>query len=451
MQERRYRLGESTLTVMFGDITKSSAQAIVSSDDHYLTMGGGVSGSILRAGGNSIALDASKKVPAALGDVVVTTAGSLAAQYVFHAITIAEEESDPKTVVRRAIVRCLQLVDAMNLQSIAFPAIGAGAAGFAYEDVAAQMADVIATNLQARTRPIGVEIHLLDRFRRMQPIDFIRFFEEFSARAPRLAQHELAAGVAITSPAQPILSSEPHSEEDLKSRRVNHVRRLVSKLEEQRSILEERLVDLLGSASPQIEEIRSKLGENEQLRLGYLSELRTLLGKEIISAPQSTALPRRVFVSSTWRDLQEHRAAIKEKIIRRDLLFRGMEHFGADPENRTPSIKIVDEVKAADIYCGVFGVRYGSIDSATGVSMTELELNAAEASGKPMLIYVIDEDAHVKVSDIEPSPEGRQKLEELRKRLLSKYVAYMFKSPDDLSQQVYADLGKLQSGPAPTA
>ena len=36
----------------------------------YLAIGGGVSAAILRAGGNGIALDASKKVPAALGDLV---------------------------------------------------------------------------------------------------------------------------------------------------------------------------------------------------------------------------------------------------------------------------------------------------------------------------------------------------------------------------------------------
>ena len=70
------------MTLEFGDIPKSKAQVLVSSDDSYLTMGGGVSVAILRAGGNAIAIDAAKKVPASLGDVVVTTAGSLPAQYI---------------------------------------------------------------------------------------------------------------------------------------------------------------------------------------------------------------------------------------------------------------------------------------------------------------------------------------------------------------------------------
>lgn len=90
-EQRTYQFGKSRLTLCFGDITNSDAQVIVSSGDYYLTMGGGVSAAILKAGGNSIALDASKKVPAEVGDVVVTNAGTLAAQYVFHAVTIGQD------------------------------------------------------------------------------------------------------------------------------------------------------------------------------------------------------------------------------------------------------------------------------------------------------------------------------------------------------------------------
>jgi O-acetyl-ADP-ribose deacetylase (regulator of RNase III) len=99
---RSYTFEKSRINIVFGDITSSTAQVIVSSDDYYITMGGGVSGAILRAGGQEIMIDAAKKVPAKLGDVVVTTAGRLKAQYVFHAITI-EQHSDgmePAKIVR---------------------------------------------------------------------------------------------------------------------------------------------------------------------------------------------------------------------------------------------------------------------------------------------------------------------------------------------------------------
>lgn len=123
---RVYHFGASRLVIRFGDITSSTAQVLVSSDDSYLTMGGGVSAALLRAGGQVIALDATKKVPADLGDVVVTTVGSLPAQYIFHAVTLdldADEKSDTK-VFGQVMRRSLQLLDALRLRSIAFPSRG---------------------------------------------------------------------------------------------------------------------------------------------------------------------------------------------------------------------------------------------------------------------------------------------------------------------------------------
>ena len=101
--KRTYQFGKSFLILEFGDITTSKAQVLVSSDDYYLSMGGGVSRSLLKAGGNAIALDAAKKVPASLGDVVVTTAGILPAQYIFHAVTIGHDSvtTSPQEIVKQ--------------------------------------------------------------------------------------------------------------------------------------------------------------------------------------------------------------------------------------------------------------------------------------------------------------------------------------------------------------
>ena len=106
---RTYRFGSCSLTLEFGDITSSQADVIVSSDDYMLTMGGGVSAAILRAGGEAVMLDAAKKTPAALGDVIVTTAGNLPAAYVFHVITIGsgERANDAESVIQMATERCL--------------------------------------------------------------------------------------------------------------------------------------------------------------------------------------------------------------------------------------------------------------------------------------------------------------------------------------------------------
>jgi O-acetyl-ADP-ribose deacetylase (regulator of RNase III) len=94
MSTRKYVIGNSSITVIFGDITKSSAEVIVSSDDYMLSMGGGVSRAIRNACGSQVWNDAVKMIPAKLGDVVITSAGDLDAKYIFHAITIGNTRLD---------------------------------------------------------------------------------------------------------------------------------------------------------------------------------------------------------------------------------------------------------------------------------------------------------------------------------------------------------------------
>ena len=136
MDSRQYLFNSSTLTVKFGNILDTKAEIIVSSDDCDITMGGGVSGAILRAGGDTIIKDAQKMCPASLGDVVVTTAGKMERQlYVYHCITIDKkrrlqiharqvtEEDVLNYLLQHAVDKCFQLMSAMDLTSIAFPAI----------------------------------------------------------------------------------------------------------------------------------------------------------------------------------------------------------------------------------------------------------------------------------------------------------------------------------------
>ena len=65
MDSRQYIFNKSTLTVKFGNILESQAEVIVSPDDSPVSMGGGVSSAILKAGGMSIMSDAQKMIPVA--------------------------------------------------------------------------------------------------------------------------------------------------------------------------------------------------------------------------------------------------------------------------------------------------------------------------------------------------------------------------------------------------
>jgi O-acetyl-ADP-ribose deacetylase (regulator of RNase III) len=288
---RVYQFGASQLALEFGDITTSPSQVLVSSDDYYLTMRAGVSAAILQAGGRTIALDAAKKTPVPLGDVVVTTAGSLKAQYIFHTVTIGPEARSvsAETVITQTTRRCLELLEVMHLNSIAFPAIGAGTAGFSLEEVALHMTAVIADHLTTHSHPIDVTIFLFNRSGDMNPLDFIQFFEEVRARMPDIARRE------VPDAAGPPPKVEPPREEAQPAatavRRTDILQR-IDALGHERDRLESDLVDARAAAdASRVEESGRRLRDNQTQRLACLTALRAL--------PQDTI---EVFISYSHRD-----------------------------------------------------------------------------------------------------------------------------------------------------
>lgn len=174
---------------------------MVSSDDGFLSMGGGVSGAIRRGCGEDIVKETKKHLPAKLGDVVVTSAGQLPQKYIFHAVTIscekrtnrtyrkADEDTEvQKYIIRHNVDKCFRLLSALGLSSISFPAIGAGSAGIPYQLVAVEMSAAISENLNKTNRHIDVELYLMDRYGEMKDIDFIVFFEQMA-----ISIHEVTA------------------------------------------------------------------------------------------------------------------------------------------------------------------------------------------------------------------------------------------------------------------
>ena len=196
MDSRQYIFNKSTLTVKFGNILESQSEVIVSSDDCYVSMGGGVSRAILKEGGPGIKSDAQKMVPVPLGDVIVTTAGILKHQkYVYHCITIDKkrrmqilaskvtEEDVLNYLLQHAVDKCFQLMQTMDMTSIAFPAIGAGSARIPIRKVIEQMSIAIARNLANTNKSLNVELYLYDIYNLYSESDYITLFESLAAKA----------------------------------------------------------------------------------------------------------------------------------------------------------------------------------------------------------------------------------------------------------------------------
>jgi O-acetyl-ADP-ribose deacetylase (regulator of RNase III) len=115
-----------------GDITNLVTDVIVSSDDNYLSMGGGVSYRLRSVGGSDIYSEAQKLVPLSLGEVAVTTAGKLSAQKIFHGVVIDFNtgQGPSKAVIEQVIHNCLERANHANYRSITFPLLGTGTGGF---------------------------------------------------------------------------------------------------------------------------------------------------------------------------------------------------------------------------------------------------------------------------------------------------------------------------------
>lgn len=184
MEKRSYRFGSSYLHLVFGDITTSDAEVLVSSDDYNLSMGGGVSAALHQAAGETLLIDVAKKAPAKIGDVVVTTAGALPAEHIFHVITIGEDRNEKSSmaVVEQSTAKCLHLLSTLGLNSIAFPAIGTGTAGYSTDEVAINMAKIITDFLKKAEKQFEVSIYLYDRFGNKTAFEYITFFEQFASR-----------------------------------------------------------------------------------------------------------------------------------------------------------------------------------------------------------------------------------------------------------------------------
>jgi len=422
--EKAYQFGKSRLIIKFGDLTSAVTDVIVSSDDAYLSMGGGVSASILRAGGDVIARDARKNVPCQMGDVIVTSAGKLEAKYVFHAITIDWSQKDEFTVeksINSIIKKSLNVLSVLGLKSIAFPAIGTGAARYSLEDVAHFMSMAISEFLSNSDEELEIYIYLMDRYGRRTAIDYIVFFEQFYRR-----MFTSGVDIAEVNPAE----TEAHAKQwDMKSMRLNHLNSYLIKLEEQRMNFEMKLIEAIEkNDNEQIKTLHYQLDENNKIRYSCMREI-----KEVECTDALNSNFKSVFLSSTFEDMKEYRKAIIDRIIKRRMVPICMENWGANA-NKVTSV-ITDEVKKADIYLGIFGTRYGYVDENTNMSMTEIEYREALASNKPILVYIAKN-----AKDDITTGDNSQKMLELLTEIEKERIVYYFNSIDQLGEQVFADL-----------
>ncbi|MFJ9241285.1 O-acetyl-ADP-ribose deacetylase [Streptomyces sp. NPDC101776] len=133
----------TTITLVRGDITRQSADAIVNAANSSLLGGGGVDGAIHRRGGPAI-LEACRKLRAShfgkglrTGQAVATTAGELDAQWVIHTVgPVHSREEDRSDQLASCYRESLRVADELGARTVAFPAVSAGIYGWPMDDAA---------------------------------------------------------------------------------------------------------------------------------------------------------------------------------------------------------------------------------------------------------------------------------------------------------------------------
>ncbi|GGU85940.1 macro domain-containing protein [Streptomyces filipinensis] len=165
----------TTITLVQGDITRQSADAIVNAANSSLLGGGGVDGAIHRRGGPAIleecrALRASrygKGLPT--GKAVATTAGALDARWVIHTVgpvhSVSEDRSD---LLASCYRESLKVADELGARTVAFPAVSTGVYRWPMDDAARIAVETVrnaATAVQ-EVRFVLFDQHAYDAFAR---------------------------------------------------------------------------------------------------------------------------------------------------------------------------------------------------------------------------------------------------------------------------------------------
>ncbi len=132
--------------VVQGDIAQQSANVLVNAAGTSLQMGSGVAGALKRAANGPINDEATSKGPVDIGEVAVTDAYELDAEWVIHAAAMPHYGDGKATEqsIADATKNTLERADDLGAKSLVMPALGCGVAGFPLEDGVRVICETIA-------------------------------------------------------------------------------------------------------------------------------------------------------------------------------------------------------------------------------------------------------------------------------------------------------------------
>ncbi|SUJ30984.1 O-acetyl-ADP-ribose deacetylase [Sphingobacterium spiritivorum] len=146
------------IQLLKGDITQIKVDAIVNAANTSLLGGGGVDGAIHKAGGSEILHECqkirNKQGGCKVGEAVITTAGSLPANFVIHTVGPVWNggQHNEESLLTSAYMHSLLMAEQNQVRSISFPNISTGIYKFPKKLAAAIAINVVSAFLNNSTQ-----------------------------------------------------------------------------------------------------------------------------------------------------------------------------------------------------------------------------------------------------------------------------------------------------------
>ena len=147
---------------------------------------------------------------------------------------------------------------------------------------------------------------------------------------------------------------------------------------------------------------------------------------------------RKVFLSSTSRELTEHRGKVIDALQGLDGWdVIHMERFGA--RAWAADDFCLKKVRECDVFVGIAGFCYGSVHEESGKSFTEREYDEAIRTNKPRLMYVAPDDFEVKAGVLlaDGNPDRQAAFREV---IDTQQIRDDFENPENLAKRLVVDL-----------
>lgn len=154
-----------------------------------------------------------------------------------------------------------------------------------------------------------------------------------------------------------------------------------------------------------------------------------------------------IFISSTYKDLQDERQAAVEAILGSNNIPAGMELFKAGSNSQWETIK--KWINDSDIYMLILGGRYGSIEPTSKKSYTQLEYEYAISKDIPVFATVLSDSFIKRKESSGSNPEdisehsNKYLYDEFKKLVMSKMVKIV-DDCKDIKLAIHESLSELK-------